>query len=106
MVCYRIIAAPYVRNIFAHGYTLDDDLECPIDNELYLLPKIVFYATKYFDKTFISISRTWWASKVIMTLQWVATTASSEYSQSDIINKSVKVLTKPTLLTHEAAITQ
>ncbi len=38
VVCYRVIAAPYVRSVghvFAYLYTLDDNLERPMD----LLPK-------------------------------------------------------------------
>ncbi len=36
VVCYRVIAAPYVRNVghvFAYLYTLDDDSEHPMDYE-------------------------------------------------------------------------
>ncbi len=34
VVCYRVIVAPYVRSVrhvFAYFYTLDDDLERPMD---------------------------------------------------------------------------
>ncbi len=43
MVCYRVIAAPYVRSVghvFAYLYTLDDDSERPMDYETSLLPNI------------------------------------------------------------------
>ncbi len=43
VVCYRVIAASYVRrvgHVFAYLYTLDDDLECPMDYETSLLPKV------------------------------------------------------------------
>ncbi len=42
MVCYHVIVAPYVRSVghaFAYLYTLDDDLECPMDYKTSLLPK-------------------------------------------------------------------
>ncbi len=42
VVCYCVIVAPYVRSVghvFAHLYTLDDDLERPMDYESSLLPK-------------------------------------------------------------------
>ncbi len=38
-----MIAVPYVRSVsrvFAYFYTLDDDLECPMDYETSLLPKV------------------------------------------------------------------
>ncbi len=43
VVCYRVIEAPYVRivgHVFAYLYTLDDDLEGPMDYEISLLPKV------------------------------------------------------------------
>ncbi len=43
VVCYRVIAAPYVRSVgyvFAYLYTLDDDSEL-WDYETYLLPKVI-----------------------------------------------------------------
>ncbi len=43
MVCYRVRVAPYVRSVghvFAYLYTLDDDSECPMDYETFLLPKV------------------------------------------------------------------
>ncbi len=43
VVCYRVIAAPYVRSVgcvFAYSYTLDDDSERPMDYETSLLPKV------------------------------------------------------------------
>ncbi len=43
MVCYCVIAAPYVRSVgqvFTYLYTLDDDLERPMDYEISLLPKV------------------------------------------------------------------
>ncbi len=43
VVCYRVIVAPYVRSVghvFAYLYTLDDDLERPMDYETSLLPKV------------------------------------------------------------------
>ncbi len=43
MVCYRVIAAPYVRSVghvFAYLYTLDDDSERPMDYETSLLSKV------------------------------------------------------------------
>ncbi len=43
MVCYCVIAAPYVRSVghvFAHRYPLDADSEYPMDYELHLLPKV------------------------------------------------------------------
>ncbi len=41
VVCYLVIAAPYVRSgghIFAYLYTLDDDSEHPNHYETFLLP--------------------------------------------------------------------
>ncbi len=46
VVCYRVIAAPYVRSVgrfFAYICTLDDDSERPMDNETSLLPKVVSF---------------------------------------------------------------
>ncbi len=46
-----MIVAPYVRSVghvFAYLYTLDDDSECPMDNETYLLPN-VFPSKVIFD---------------------------------------------------------
>ncbi len=43
VVCYCVIAAPYVRSVgrvFKYIYTLDDDLERPMDHETSLLPKV------------------------------------------------------------------
>ncbi len=43
VVCYRVIVAPYVRSlghVFAYLYTLDDDLEHPMDYETSLLSKV------------------------------------------------------------------
>ncbi len=43
VVCHRVIAAPYVRNVvhvFAYLYTLDDDSEHPMDSETSLLPNV------------------------------------------------------------------
>ncbi len=43
VVCYRVTVAPYVRSvghIFAYLYTLDDDVECPMDCETSLLPNV------------------------------------------------------------------
>ncbi len=45
VVCYRVIAAPYVRSVghvFAYLYTLDDDSECPMDYETSLLLSVSF----------------------------------------------------------------
>ncbi len=49
VVCYCVIAAPYVRSVghvSAYLYTLDDDSEHPIDYETLVLPK-VFPFCKY-----------------------------------------------------------
>ncbi len=43
VVCYHVIAAPYVRSVghvFAYLYTLDDDSECPMGYDTSLLPKV------------------------------------------------------------------
>ncbi len=43
VVCFHVIVAPYVRSVghvFAYLHTLDDDLECPMDYETSLLPKV------------------------------------------------------------------
>ncbi len=43
VVCYRVIAAPYlgsVGHVFAYLCTLDDDTECTMDYETSLLPKV------------------------------------------------------------------
>ncbi len=43
VVCYRVIAAPYVRSVghvFTYLYTLDDDSEHPMDYETSLLPTV------------------------------------------------------------------
>ncbi len=43
VVCYRVIVAPYVKSVghvFAYLYTLDDNLECPMDYETSLLLKV------------------------------------------------------------------
>ncbi len=40
-VVYYVIVAPYVRSVghvFAYLYTLDDDLECPMDYETSSIP--------------------------------------------------------------------
>ncbi len=39
VICYHVIAAPYVRNVVVSLHT-DDDLEHPMDYELSLLPKV------------------------------------------------------------------
>ncbi len=42
VVCYCVIVAPHVRSVghvFAYIYTLNDDLEYPMDYETSLLPK-------------------------------------------------------------------
>ncbi len=46
MVCFRVIATPYVRSIghvFAYLYTLDDDSEHQMDYETSLLPNVFPY---------------------------------------------------------------
>ncbi len=43
VVCYRVIAAPYVRSVgdvFAYIYTLDVNSERPMDYETSLLPNV------------------------------------------------------------------
>ncbi len=42
MVCYRVTVSPYVRSVALsfHSYTLDDDSECTMDNELFLIPGV------------------------------------------------------------------
>ncbi len=42
-VCYHMIAAPYIRSIIAHRYTLDEDSEHSMNYELSLLPNVFPY---------------------------------------------------------------
>ncbi len=52
VVCYRVIAAPYVRSVghvFANLYTLDDDSECPMDYDTSLLHKCFLLYTITFS---------------------------------------------------------
>ncbi len=56
VVCYRVIIAPYVRSVghvFAYLYTLDDDLERPMDYETSLLPKVFPLLMLFCSKTSI-----------------------------------------------------
>ncbi len=64
VVCYRVIVAPYVRSlghVFAYLYTLDDDLEHPMDYETSLLSKVfpllqIALLTYIFKKNLLFIS--------------------------------------------------
>ncbi len=56
MVCYRVIAAPYVRSVrhvFAYLYTLDHDSELPMDSETSLLLKVFFLHVYETEKVFL-----------------------------------------------------
>ncbi len=43
VVCFGVIVAPYVisySQVFAYLYIIDNDLECPMDLQTSLLPKV------------------------------------------------------------------